>query len=79
MKERRVFLKTHKEFELLSEYTVQPLLLDEYIRNDGERANAPPNLYPCIYDCIEMSPFYDPDDFNDQYYDDKDLIELPEP
>lgn len=43
LKERRIFLKTHKEFELLSEYSIPPLLLDEYVRNDSERANALPN------------------------------------
>lgn len=38
MKERRIFNRNHKEFELLSEYSVPPLLLDEYVRNDNERA-----------------------------------------
>jgi len=40
MKEKRTFVTAHKEFELLSEYTVPPYLLDEFIRNDSERANA---------------------------------------
>ena len=38
-KERRLFLTTHKEFELLSEYSASPSLISEYIRNDLERSN----------------------------------------
>lgn len=37
MKDTRVFLTTHKEFELLSEYSASPTLISEYIRNDMEK------------------------------------------
>lgn len=36
-------------------------------------------MYPCVYDCIEFSPFYDIDDPNDQYYDERDAIEVSPP
>ncbi len=39
-KERRIFLTSHKEFELLSEQQISPIILDEYVKNDLERANA---------------------------------------
>ena len=78
MKEKRAFATTHKEFELLSEYTVPPYLLDEYIRNDSERANASVQ-YPIVYDCIEPSPYYGSEDPSDVFIDEKDLIELPPP
>lgn len=42
-----------------------------------ERANAAPNAFPVVYDCLEMSPFYDPDDPNDLYIDEKDAIDVP--
>jgi hypothetical protein len=32
-----------------------------------------------VYDCIEPSPFYETDDPNDQYIDERDAIELPSP
>lgn len=39
-----------------------PRLIEEYIRNDSERANALPSQYQCVYDCIEYSPFYENDE-----------------
>ena len=36
-------------------------------------------MYPVVYDCIEPSPFYDLEDPNDQYIDERDVIELPNP
>ena len=78
-KENRVFIKTHKEFELVSEMRVPPMIQEEYIRNDMERSNALPGLFPCVYDCIENSPYYDLDDPNDQFIEERDAIELPSP
>ena len=79
MKESRQFLAAHKEFELLSEYPACTTLINEYMRNDIERANAQPGTYPIVYDCIDPSPFYDYEDINDQYIDERDAIELPTP
>ena len=42
-----------------------------------ERANAPIGIHPVVYDCLEMSPFYDIEDPNDQYIDEKDAIDVP--
>jgi len=39
-KERKPFINSHKEFELLSEQSVPQYMLDEYIRNDLEKGNA---------------------------------------
>lgn len=43
-KERRHFISSHKEFELLSEQSVPQYVLDEYIRNDLEKGNAQPGV-----------------------------------
>jgi len=51
-------------------------LLDEYLRNDQERAVASTGQFPVVYDCIETSPYYD-DDPNNPFIDEKDAIELP--
>ena len=61
----------------MSEHLAAPYLVDEYIYNDNERANAYNGPYPVVYDCIDPSPFYDPSDPEDIYIDEKDLIELP--
>lgn len=78
-KENRDFIKTHKEFELLSEMKVPPMIQEEYFRNDMERSNALPGAFPIVYDCIEPSPYYELDDPNDQFIDERDVIELPNP
>jgi cytosolic carboxypeptidase protein 2/3 len=75
MKEKRHFITAHKEFEPLSDQVVPSFLLDEYLRNDQERAMMGPGQYPVVYDCIEPSPFYE--DSTDPYIDDRDAIELP--
>ena len=41
------------------------MIIEDCQRNDNERSNAPSGVYPCVYDCIEMSPHYDQDDPND--------------
>lgn len=79
VKESRKLLTSHKEFEPLSEYPASPGLLSEYIRNDSDRANAPPCTYPIVYDCTDLSPHYNSEDPFDQYIDEKDAIELPPP
>eukprot|EP00352_Strombidinopsis_acuminata_P005016 CAMPEP_0176355800 /NCGR_PEP_ID=MMETSP0126-20121128/13552_1 /TAXON_ID=141414 ORGANISM="Strombidinopsis acuminatum, Strain SPMC142" /NCGR_SAMPLE_ID=MMETSP0126 /ASSEMBLY_ACC=CAM_ASM_000229 /LENGTH=83 /DNA_ID=CAMNT_0017708603 /DNA_START=823 /DNA_END=1074 /DNA_ORIENTATION=- len=71
------FLPNHKEYEPLIERPIAQSLLDEYIRNDAERVNNATN-YPVVYDSIEYSPNYDPQN-GDPYIDEKDLIELPAP
>ena len=75
-KERRQtqFIPGHKEFEPLSEQTINNYLLEEYIKNDSERANS--SLQSVVYDCIEMSPHYDVDPAQ-PFIDEKDLIDLP--
>jgi hypothetical protein len=57
---------------------LSPVVLDEYIRNDQERANASTGQFPVVYDCIEPSPYYD-DEENKHHpmIDDRDAIELP--
>ena len=74
MKERRHFISGHKELEPLSDQVVPAYMLDEFIRNDYERANASLSQYQVVYDCIEPSPFYDD---TDPYIDERDAIELP--
>ena len=78
-KERRQinFNSHHKEFEPLSDQVISTFQLDEYIRNDLERANASQGLYPVVYDCIEPSPYYAEDESLHPYIDEKDAIELP--
>lgn len=71
------FNPNHKEYEALLERPIAQSLLDEYIRNDADRVNNPIN-YPVVYDSIESSPHYDPQN-GDPYIDEKDLIELPAP
>lgn len=61
---------------MLSEYSVTPFMLEEYIKNDAERVNGTNSNFQCVYDCIEQSPFYNNDD---QYIDEWDAIELPSP
>ena len=61
-KERRLFITTHKEFEPLSEHLASQLQVGEYMRNDSERACAPPNTNLIVYDCIDSSPHYDNED-----------------
>ena len=51
-------MTTHKEFEMLHEQPIATYILDDYIRNDLERANAPANQFPIVYDSLELSPFY---------------------
>jgi hypothetical protein len=41
MKERRSFIPNHKENEPLSDQTIPNYLLDEYIKNDADRAAVP--------------------------------------
>ena len=79
MKENRQFITNHREFELMSEYPACTALLNEYIRNDNDRANAQPNVFPIVYDCIDPSPYYDSDDPNDMFIDERDAIDLPNP
>jgi hypothetical protein len=58
----------------LSEYNPPSYLVDEYIRNDGERACLPFGHFPVVYDSIEPSPFYDQDP--EPYIDETDAIEI---
>lgn len=51
-------------------------LLDEYVKNDSERALVPVSQQVVVYDCIEQSPFYE-DPINDPFIDERDAIELP--
>ncbi len=74
MRDRRHFIAAHKELEPLSDQTVPAYILDEYQRNDQERATASLGQYQVVYDCIEQSPFYDD---NEPYIDERDAIELP--
>jgi hypothetical protein len=54
------------------------VILDEYIRNDQERANAPSGQFPVVYDCIETSQHYDEEELKAHpQIDEKDVIELP--
>lgn len=78
MKDRRQihFVQGHKESEPLSDATLSPVILDEYIRNDQERANAPAGQFPVVYDCLEASPYYE-DEPGTLYIDERDAIELP--
>jgi len=76
MKERRVFVTAHKEFEPLSDQVVPSYVVDDYSKNDAERAAAPMGQYPVIYDCIEPSPFY-ADSPSEPFIEEKDAIELP--
>jgi hypothetical protein len=41
IKERRNFITAHKEWEPLSDQTIPVYLLDEYVKNDAERASVP--------------------------------------
>lgn len=77
-KERRNihFVKGTKELEPLSDQVITATLLDEYLRNDQERAAASPGQFPVVYDCIETSPYYE-EDPNNPYIDERDAIELP--
>ena len=80
MKERRVFLPNHKEFELLSEYSASPSLISEYMRNDLDRATSGYSQNQItVYDCLEWSPFYDQENQSELYFDEKDAIEVPNP
>ena len=72
-------MTTHKEFEVLHEQPIATYILDEYIRNDLERANAPANQFPIVYDSLEFSPFYSQDDSSDLYIDERDAIDVPPP
>jgi hypothetical protein len=48
--------------------------MEEYIKNDADRANQ--HNYQTVFDYVDASPFYDT---SDPYIDEKDLIELPPP
>jgi hypothetical protein len=76
LRERRHFIMNHKEFEPLSEQVVPSHILDEFTRNDADRACATPGQYPVVYDCIEASPYWE-DVPGDPFIDERDLIELP--
>lgn len=52
------------------------MLLEEYIRNDNERANGT-HVFPTVYDYVDISPYYD--GVTEVYIDEKDAIELPLP
>lgn len=54
-------------------------MVGEYLRNDMEKQNGYTANQIIVYDCIDPSPFYDYEDPKDQYYDEKDAIELPDP
>lgn len=63
----------------MSEYAASPSLISEYIRNDMERASGYSPLSLIVYDCIDCSPYYDNDNPNDMYYDERDAIDVPAP
>jgi hypothetical protein len=65
MKENRVFLSNHKEFEQMSECSSNPVQVGDYIRNDMEKQNGYSASQIIVYDCIDPSPFYDYDDPKD--------------
>ena len=67
--------------------------MDEYVRNDAQRANLPTRkllstlltilLFPLapnsvVYDSVEISPHYE-NTGNDFYIDERELIQLPMP
>jgi hypothetical protein len=60
----------------LNEQIISNHLIDEYIKNDSDRAGASNGQYPVVYDCIEASPYYE-DNVNDPFIDERDSIELP--
>lgn len=69
-------MQGYKEYEPLTDQAISVTLLDEYLRNDQDRAMSSSNHHPVVYDCIEPSPYYE-DDPNNPYIDEKDAIELP--
>lgn len=52
-------------------------VIDEYVRNDAERAVASSGQYPVVYDCIENSPYYSESQPDHPYIDEREAIELP--
>ncbi len=61
------------------ERPTSPRILEEYIRNDGERSTNVAT-YPVVYDYCDISPFYDnTQESTDPYIDENDAIELPSP
>jgi hypothetical protein len=76
-KEKRHFIAHHKEFEPLSDQVVPTYLVDEFVRNDAERAALPQGHYPVVYDCIENSPYYADAGSDHPYIDEREAIELP--
>ena len=49
-------------------------MLDEYIRNDFERANGYTS-HTTVYDYVDISPYYD--GVTEVYIDERDVIEMP--
>jgi len=58
------------------DYQCSPALVDEYIKNDNDRANGN-QTYPTVYDYVDISPYYD--GLNEVYIDEREAIELPVP
>lgn len=75
MKMPHQFIPQHPEQEPLTEQSCPPALMEEYIRNDTERANGP-TTFPTVFDSVDASPFYEA---GECYIDEKELIELPPP
>ena len=76
MKMPHSFIREHPESEPLTEKVCHPILLNEYMANDAERAIT--SAGTVVYDYVDMSPHYD-NTALDLYIDEKDLIELPAP
>jgi hypothetical protein len=75
MKMPHQFIPQHPETEPLNETQCSPAIMEEYIKNDSDRANGQSTYQP-VYDCVDSSPFYDN---SECYIDEKDVIELPPP
>lgn len=79
MKLTTKFIPHHPQEEPLSEMRCPQHLIDEYVRNDAERANLPVPVNSVVYDSIDPSPFYSNTGPGDMYIDEKEHIELQSP
>lgn len=76
MKQTTKFIPQHPAEEPLNTKPMcSQALIDEYIRNDGDRARN--TVGSIVYDYVDPSPFYD-NSPGDLYIDENNLIELPQ-